>query len=331
MPRPTSVLSFSLLLTLVATSIQAKGPVYTDPEKADADFAIQGEYLGQVPSHDSDEKVALGVQIIALGNGTFRAVGFPGGLPGDGWSGEGKREAEGAMQDGKAVFTVEDVTVTVDGGVITITGSDGTTIGQLKRVNRKSPTQGKQPPAGAVVLFDGKTTDQLQGARVTADHLLQQGVTSKPTFGSHQLHLEFCLPYQPEDRGQARGNSGVYLQGRYEVQMLDSFGLEGAQNECGGIYTVKAPDVNMCFPPLSWQTYDIEFRAAKYDDDGQLVASPHMTVYHNGVLIHKDVQLPAERSTTAAPNKPGHSPGPVFLQDHGCPVRYRNIWVVPVE
>ena len=235
------------------------------------------------------------------------------------------------MQNGQAVFTVDEACCTVRDGAMTITTPDGTRIAELQKVHRKSPTLGKQPPEGAVVLFDGSSTDQLKGARVTDDHLLQQGVTSKPTFGSHKLHLEFCLPYQPEDRGQGRGNSGVYLQGRYEVQMLDSFGLEGEQNECGGIYTVKAPDVNMCYPPLSWQTYDIEFSAAEYGDDDKLVASPRMTVYHNGVLIHKDVQLPAERSTTAAPTKPGNSPGPVFLQDHGCPVRYRNIWVVPVE
>ena len=93
---------------------------------------------------------------------------------------------------------------------------------------------------------------------------------------------------------------------------------------------VKDPDVNMCLPPLSWQTYDIEFTAAQFDGD-QLVANPRITVHHNGVLIHKDVELPGERSTTAAPVKPGSSLGPVFLQDHGNPVRYRNIWVVPTE
>jgi hypothetical protein len=83
----------------------------------------------------------------------------------------------------------------------------------------------------------------------------------------------------------------------------------------------------MCYPPLSWQTYDIEYTAAKYDGD-KLVTHPKMTVRHNGVVIHKDVILPGNRSTTAAPTKPGNTPGPVYLQDHGCPVRYRNIWVV---
>jgi hypothetical protein len=110
--------------------------------------------------------------------------------------------------------------------------------------------------------------------------------------------------------------------------MLDSFGLAGKHNECGGIYSVKDPDVNMCFPPLSWQTYDIDYTAAKFDDEGKLVANPRMTVRHNGVVVHEDVELPGERSTTAAPAKPGPAPGPVYLQNHGCPLRYRNIWVV---
>jgi hypothetical protein len=170
--------------------------------------------------------------------------------------------------------------------------------------------------------------ENWQSGRLSEDGFLMEGTTSKRTFKDHTIHFEFRLAYQPEDRGQGRSNSGLYAQGRYEVQILDSFGLEGKHNECGGIYSVKDPSVNMCFPPLSWQTYDIDFRAAKFDQQRKLVSNPRMTVRHNGVLVQDNVELPGERSTTAAPNKPGPEAGPIFLQNHGCPLRYRNIWVV---
>jgi hypothetical protein len=129
----------------------------------------------------------------------------------------------------------------------------------------------------------------------------------------------------PNDRGQQRGNSGVYLLDQYEVQVLDSFGLSGENNECGGIYQISKPAVNMCLPPLSWQTYDIDFTAAKVDGDKK-VAPAHAVIKHNGVQIH-DLKLPR---ATPGGGRMDERPGPFFLQDHGGgdPVRYRNIWVV---
>lgn len=109
------------------------------------------------------------------------------------------------------------------------------------------------------------------------------------------------------------------------MQILDSFGLQGRDNECGGLYGVAAPAVNMCFPPLSWQTYDVDFTAAQWHE-GKMVSRPRITVRHNGVLVHDDVELP--HATTAAPVREGPEKGPVFLQNHGNPVRFRNIWVV---
>ncbi len=301
-------------------------PVYTDPGEAPIDFQIQGEYSGNLEQEGGQGK--FGAQIIALGDGKFQGVGYPGGLPGDGWNQKDRMLSDGSLEDGVVRFHAPDGgrVAELKDGVITVFDAEGKTIGRLEKVERKSPTLGAKPPAGAVVLFDGTSPDAFHRGRMTDDGLLMQGVTSKQTFGNHTIHLEFRTPFQPSARGQGRGNSGFYAQGRYEVQILDSFGLRGEQNECGGIYSIAAPKLNMCFPPLSWQTYDVEFTAAKYEN-GKKVGNARMTVRHNGVVIHDDVELP--RTTTAAPVPEGPEPGPVYLQDHGNPVRFRNIWVVP--
>jgi hypothetical protein len=116
------------------------------------------------------------------------------------------------------------------------------------------------------------------------------------------------------------------LQGRYEVQVLDSYGLEGLDNECGGIYQVAAPLVNMCAPPMQWQTYDITFRAPRFDQAGNKKSDPCLTVIHNGVKIHDQVNVPG--STTAALGGDAVKPGGIYLQDHGNLVQFRNIWLV---
>ena len=169
---------------------------------------------------------------------------------------------------------------------------------------------------------------EFKNAKISEDKLLIPRADSIQRFGSHKLHIEFFLPFKPKAKGQGRGNSGCYLQGRYEVQVLDSFGLEGRNNECGGIYSIKAPDLNMCYPPLSWQTYDIEFTAAKFKD-GKKVEDARITVLHNGVKIHDNVKLP--KRTTASPLPESPEPGYLHLQDHGNPVRYRNIWVLETK
>mgnify|MGYP001209492524 CR=1 FL=1 len=153
-------------------------------------------------------------------------------------------------------------------------------------------------------------------------------LVSKALFGDQRLHIEFRTPFMPEARGQGRGNSGVYLQGRYEVQVLDSYGLEGLDNECGGIYKVARPRVNMCAPPLRWQTYDIDFRAPVFDAQGAKTANARITVRHNGVPIHENVELPGATGGGEAANL--ERPGPLLLQDHGNPVQFRNIWVAPL-
>lgn len=290
--------------------------VAMDRAQVDEDYGIQGEYSGKL------EGKVTGVQVVALGGGKFEVVLYRGGLPGDGWTGRKTEVDRGHAEraDGVVKLTLAGQTGTIAGGKLTL-GSE-----TLERVERKSPTLGAKPPPGAVVLFDGTNTEAWEGTGMSEDKLLKEGQHSKQKFQSYTIHLEFMLAYKPAARGQERGNSGFYNQSRYELQVLDSFGLEGKNNECGGIYSVKAPDLNMCLPPLQWQTYDIEFTAAKFDATGRKTANARTTVKHNGVLIHKDVEIP--KATTAAPLAEGPEPGPLHLQNHGNPVRYRNIWIV---
>ncbi|MEN6577855.1 MAG: DUF1080 domain-containing protein [Phycisphaerales bacterium] len=154
-------------------------------------------------------------------------------------------------------------------------------------------------------------------------------IVTKDKFTDFRLHIEFRTPFMPEARGQGRGNSGVYLQGRYEIQVLDSYGLEGLDNECGGIYKVGAPMVNMCLPPLQWQTYDITFQAPRFDGSGNKTEDAVVTVVHNGVTIHDRRKLPGP--TGGAMDDNVSEPGGIYLQDHGNPVQFRNIWLVETK
>lgn len=333
--RPAVLLGLSLLASSswivanrlpVASAADSKGivAITVDEAKKDPDFAIQGEYVGDLGGDDGKQK--WGLQVIALGDGKFHAVAYAGGLPGDGWDKSEKHEVDGSAADGTASFKGEKGSASIKDGVAKIATPDGKPLGDMKRVERTSPSMGKKSPAGAVVLFDGKNGDAFTDPRKFVDGLMSQGITSKDKFQDFSLHLEFLLSYMPAARGQGRANSGCYMQGRYEVQILDSFGLSGEHNECGGIYTINKPAVNMCLPPLTWQTYDVDYTAAKYDADKKKTANAKLTVRHNGFLIHENVELP--KATTAAPIAEGPEPGPIYIQDHGNPIRFRNIWLV---
>lgn len=295
-----SFIVVAVLVASVLTFSVASAQVFPTPEQAltDPDFLIQGEYTG----------VNKAMQVIARGDGDFEIVVYEGGLPGAGWDRQPPRRIDGD----------EDV-------VAQLSESMG-----LKKIDRKSPTLGASPPPGAIVLFDG-TEESLRanwddGAKRTDDGLLVQGVTTRDSFSDYRLHLEFQTPYMPTASGQGRGNSGVYHQGRYETQILDSFGLEGKNNETGGIYSVSDPTMNLCLPPLAWQTYDVDFTAAKFDSNGKKVSPARLTVRLNGVVVQSNVAIPGPTTAAIRPETP--DPGPLHLQDHGNPVRYRNIWLV---
>jgi hypothetical protein len=297
---------------------------YVTAESAPKEYKLQGEYEGR---HGN---LVNGFQIIALGKDGMKAVSYGGGLPGKGWNGEDKVELKGVFEGEKrerVVFTRKespDFKLVIEDGKATLTSQHGEQF-ELHKLERRSETIGAKPPAGAVVLFDGKNADAWNGGKVDERGLLMVACTSKQSFKDFTLHLEFMTPFMPDARGQSRGNSGVYLQNRYEIQVLDSFGLKGEDNECGGIYRVARPLVNMCLPPLAWQTYDIDFTSARFDGSGKKVKNAVVTVKHNGVAIHKDLQLPDKTGGGKPETAEG---GPIHLQNHGNPVLFRNIWVV---
>ncbi|MAT14675.1 MAG: hypothetical protein CMJ46_05320 [Planctomyces sp.] len=324
----TATFTASLPLSAAEETEDKSKLAYTDTESAPEDFKFQGEYAGKIKTDEGEVKV--GVHVISRGDGKFDAVGYVGGLPGDGWTQEERLKSTGKLKEGEvrlSNYESDLIGIVKDDQIAIVTDrGDGQTIGTLEKVHRESPTLGAEAPEGAIVLFDGTSGEKFENGQVTESGLLMQGVTSKEKFKSCTLHVEFMLPYMPYAVGQQRGNSGCYLQGRYEVQMLDSFGLAGLDNECGAIYSVKSPRVNMCYPPLTWQTYDIDFEAAVYDEEGNKTKPAYLTVRHNGVLVQDKTKV--ESITRAAPVQESPEPGPLYLQDHSNPVRYRNIWLV---
>src|SRR3954469_5621244 len=320
--------------------------IWTDPNDPTlpVDFKIQGEYAGD----------RVGAQVIALGGGAFQAVVLPGGLPGAGWDGKNKVLMAGKLDGETARFEPakgsrkylgqkpeefsatskfpppgqKDYAGTADGSTFKIQTDDGKSL-ELKKAARQSDTMGAKPPEGAMVLFSGSNKDAWMGGEIDEKtHVLNTehgNITTKQKFNNYAAHVEFMLPFRPEGRGQGRANSGFYQVLMYEVQVLDSFGLDGKDNECGGVYTKNAPSVNMCLPPLAWQTYDAEFTNA-VAEGGKVVKKARLTLKHNGVVVHDDIEINGK--TGGARNDPEGTPGPFLLQGHGNPLQYRNIWVV---
>ena len=196
------------------------------------------------------------------------------------------------------------------------------------------------PPEAAVILFDGTdlsnwtTLDGGSPAWEVADGAMTVtagggDIVSREKFTDFLLHLEFMTPDMPDATGQAKGNSGVFLQGRYEIQVLDSYGIDvPGMGDCGAIYNQFASLVNACKPPLEWQTYDAIFRAARVGESGEIEENARVTVLQNGIVIQNNVQI--EGATGGVTDDEAAAPGPLRLQDHGNPVKYRNIWVVPL-
>ncbi len=294
---------------------------------------LVGDWVGQFTSVET-KNPKIAAQIYALGDGMYQINIVP----------ElfmrcppfAKMEVE--RIGGKLVFDAAGYKGTVSGNTFVGSRDEKNAPFEMTKYTHVSPTLGAKPPRGAIVLFDGKNFDKWQDA--TDWRVLDNGVAmvtptakllaSKDTFKDLELHVEFRLPNMPKARGQARGNSGVFVQDVYEVQVLDSYGLEGYYNECGALYKVSAPYVNACAPPLHWQTYDITFRAARFDSAGKLLENPRMTVLHNGIAIQNNQEISFLTTHSAAIRSKPHpkEPGRVTLQSHKNYVQFRNIWVV---
>lgn len=197
-----------------------------------------------------------------------------------------------------------------------------------------------RPPQGAVLLFDGSDasawteTDGKPAHWKIVDGALEAtsggDIQTKQPFEDFALHLEFRTPQPaPGQAGQDRGNSGVKLAGRYEIQILESHGQEPSKNNCGAIYRQKAADRNMAAPPGQWQSYDIVFRAPRFDASGRKTEHARVTVTWNGEKVHDDIEVTGPTRAGETEERPG--PAPILLQDHGHPVQFRNIWLVPTK
>ena len=318
------LLATTLPVTAQERERPSKGPALTEPPTDDPEFPLLGEFVGPLQSGENRFD-ALGLQVRPLGDGSFEAIAYVGGLPGQtGHQPEpirliGRRSGDLIVLSGQpyAIFVHHDHCV--------IVSPEGDRLGRLERVNRQSPTMGAAPPQDAVVIFDGTNTDQFTKAEMTSDGLLMEGGEIKPMFQDFNMHVEYQIPYMPIALDQARGNSGVYLQSRYECQILDSFAMEPLFNGHGSLYRFRKPDLNMSFPPLVWQTYDIDFTAPRWSADGSKIRDARITVWVNGVKVHDNVELP-DKTGAGKPEEPVLLP--TKLQDHGDPVRFRNVWVI---
>lgn len=197
-----------------------------------------------------------------------------------------------------------------------------------------------KPPSDAIVLFDGKNLDEWVAAKDgkpagwktdgSAMTVVKGtgAIRTKKEFGDIQLHIEFRPPSVVEGTGQGRGNSGVFLQGRYELQVLDSYNNRTYSNgQAGSIYKQSMPLVNACLPPGEWQVYDVIYTAPRFNADGIKITPAYITVFQNGILVQNHTEIRGTTEYIGMPKNVAHGKGPLELQDHGNPTSFRNVWV----
>jgi hypothetical protein len=203
-----------------------------------------------------------------------------------------------------------------------------------------TPGQGTQAPSDAIILFDGKNLNNFYGIKDStaakwdvADGAMTVkpetgNIATKQSFGDCQLHIEFREPIEVKGDGQGRGNSGIFLQSRYELQVLDCFNNKSYSNgQTGSIYKQSIPLVNVCRKPGEWQVYDVIYTAPKFNNDGIRVSPAYITVLQNGVLVQNHTEIKGTTEYIGLPKNVAHGKAPIQLQDHGNLVSYRNIWI----
>jgi hypothetical protein len=294
------------------------------PETGDttgADFSVQGEYSGQVGS-PSGRPTDLAAQVVALGDGTFRVVFFPGGLPGDGWNGTGRFAAEGMTGEGGTRIVGDDFNGVLIGDTLKGTAEAGGDFTLVKR-HRISPTLGLAPPAQAIVLStDASLTDWDNASIGTTGYFepLNREAVTRNAYSDFSLHLEFRLPYLPYSVGQARANSGIrFMDTTYlfaEIQILDSFAGDTGSNESGGIEGLFPSTVMANYPPMAWQTFDIQLSTPDATDTSN-TGEARMTVWQNGILIHSDRRIAFMGAAVR-----------IALQSLDPYGAFRNIWIL---
>jgi len=218
----------------------------------------------------------------------------------------------------------------------------------VSRGDDQPPTPKYTPPTpipnnpGIVVLLSGKQEDLEANWVQAGNHKAPQwrfedgvviprgdSIVSKQEFTDFQLHVEFRIPFMPNAHGQERGNSGVGLQTMYEIQVLDSYGFkEPGAGDCGAVYNQSGPLFNACKPPLEWQTYDITFRAARWDANGNKIEKARVTVIQNGIIVQNNQEI--NHPTGIGGDKEFNKPAGIILQNHGNEVAFRNVWVLPL-
>jgi len=323
------LISLAVALFVLASAAMAAAPAVEE---------VQGLYEGTRADSGGQHRFEARVVALAKGEGAYKILIREAGAEGAAVTKvelAGKTEGDAVTFSGKSAAGDWSAAY-ADGAITGTVGKDGKI--EMKRVERVSPTMGAKPPAGAIILIDGKNFSEVvvkpgKDGKVpqwkVADDggvlIVKGGITSKRSFdGSFKMHVEFKSPLLPDARGQGRGNSGCFMPNGDEVQVLDSFGMTTYKGGgCGGIYKYKDPDAFDTFslasaPPGQWQTYDIEYTVET--KDGKPTGKPVITVFHNGMKIHDKFQL-----------QKGAKGGTFQFQDHGNPVQYRNIWVLPVK